>query len=281
MPVSLAANVDVVQPIQRSHELAHGLQFFGLSLPGLAGSARMHNLCDLPGPLTQGRHGTLSGMKTSSDGGVQATGWRPTSRLGGRGDMLCINGSEYVQIADSPSLKLVSTFTIGFWAYITIASGCILSKFSNGAGSAGADLRGIRLQTSLFVTEQGGNTLTGTVTLNTWQHWTVVSRSSGSLLYLNKNQVASGAILSAWFNNGGPVRIGAAEAAFFGSGATSLAGRLDAIMLWNRSLSAQNIGLLYDESVMGFPHLLNRVSARAFGQAAQSAFYYNWRRRVA
>lgn len=278
MILASALNLDLAQPLQRSHELAAGLQFFGLGIPGLMG-AKMLNLCDLPGPLSQGRHGTLSGLKVQSDGGTRSSGWKAPTRRGGMGELKFENSTtQYVEIADHPTLKLVNTFTIAFWVFITTAGGCIITKF--GSGGTG-DNSGIRLQTSLFVTELNGNPLSGTVSISTWQHWTLVSRSSGSLLYLNSNQVATGTAITDWFNNTGVLRIGAATESFFGSTQVAMEGSIDAIMLWNRSLSARSVRYVYDLSLQGFPGLLKRLSTWGWGQAPASAYYYQWRRRAA
>lgn len=280
------STINLAQPLNRSHWLAQGLQFFGKALPGLMGGAIYANLCDLPGSLSQGRHGTLTGMPGGSgwsgQSGPDVSGWHAASRSAGAGEVQFHSSSTpYITIADTPSLKLVNSFTLAFWNYQpSSTSGCILSKFSSGAGSSGSGLRGIRMQTLLYVTEQGANPLSAPVPYGAWFHVVVVSRHSGSLLYLNAVQVSSGSALSQWFNNGGPIRVGAAEAAFFSSTASACPMFLDDLMCWNIPLSASAVQELFVESQLRFPGLLMRTSGWGIAQQ-QSALYYNWRRRAA
>ncbi len=191
---------------------------------------------------------------------LAAYGWTPSSRLAGQSEVRFDNGQDFGTTPDTLALRLVNVFSIAFWIYIRDNSGVILSKFSNGAGSGGAALRGIRLQaTSMFVTEQSANPLSASTSAhaNKWLHVVVVSHPTGSVLYFNGISVSTGAQLTQWFDNAGPLRLGKGEAVFFGSGDGSWGGRCDAVMLYkNRALTAPECQLLFREASQGFPFLL-------------------------
>ena len=195
-----------------------------------------------------------------SGGGIEGSGWFTTARVGGQSELRFDASNDYGTTPNVGDIKLVNVFTMAFAIYVTIGAGCILSKFSNGAGSGGVDLRGVRMQAnSLFVTEQSTNPLSASISqfLNTWLHVVIVSHPTGSVLYFNGIAVATGAQFTQWFNNDGPVRLGNAEAAFFGSGAVPFGGAIDAIMFWrNRGLTAQESLALYHASRIGFRGML-------------------------
>jgi hypothetical protein len=255
--------LDLANPLNRSHPLAAGLQFGGVVTLGASGQTKLYNVCDWPG-MPSGRHGTLTATLSG------AVGFGGSGRTGGFGEFKGNNGTEYVQIADHQSLKLATSFTVALSLRVPAnMSGCVLSKFSNGAGSSGSDLRGIRYQSgTLYCSEAGGNPLSWATFTEQWFHLAVVSTASGSTLYGNGNAVATGASLTAWFNNAGPIRLGAAEAAFFGSGSAALIGKADGVLLWNRPLSRQEVQLVWALSQQGYPGLLRRAAPRRYASAA-------------
>ena len=268
---------DLGNILRRNHPLAQGLQWFGVALPGLMGGSTFHNLLDMAQTPPRGRHGVLVNMfpafSTTRSGwaavsqafsfsqGGSSTTLPPVPMMSG---MLQLNdATAYVNILDTPSLQLVNVFTVAFWFMRRATDGVIISKLSNGVNSSGAQLRGIRVQVdTLYVTEQAGNPLSVSLvsSLNKWVHVTVVSRADGSQLYINGALVASGAQLTQWFSNTGPLRLGASEATFWflTAAGTAFQGALNGVMLYNRALEAATVRDLYLES-FGYPTLLRRL----------------------
>jgi len=272
---------DLANPIKWDHHLAKGLQFFGLALPGMTGGAKLWNLCDQH--YAPGRHGTLSGMGIPYASG--ASGWQHTANPGHWDELRCNGGSENVGIANTPSLKLVTNFSVVFnFLYRAQQNGTIVSMGDAGASSTGSNTSMMRLfQSDIIVTQLGSNILQASLTLRRWTHVALVCNTSGSILYYDGQKKATGAALNTWWNYSGPIRIGRAEGTYFSASEVAYLGSLDGMMLYNRPLSAQEVLMLYWESQQTFPSIVRRIggSGIQLGQLAQSAFYANWRRRAA
>lgn len=270
---------DLATPIRYEHPLSQGLQFFGLALPGLGGGKKVWNLCDLH--RVAGRHGTLTGTYNPpyAPGGI---GWQYGFRAGGWGQISMTGLSSDVEIADTPSLKLVTQFTVAFSFYWkTVQNGTIMTK--GAGGSAMAMIRLFGSDTGLYITQGGVNHMNVTITARKHLHIALVSKVSGSLLYIDGQQKDTGISLTTWWNTTDPIRIGQGLGTYFSGSEASFFGSIDAIMLYNRSLAPSEVKLLAQEMPLTFPSLIRRVGGQGIqrGQSPQSAFYYNWRRRVA
>ena len=283
--LSSALTLDATQPLNKHHAIARDLQWAVVILPHLFGKQRLINLLDVPGPLTSGRHALINNATVSMTQGLQ-----PTTAPGLWGEYRFVEDTQYAEVPDTASLQLNNIFTLFFVLYLNspgISGGSLISKFVPGAGSPSSDtgIRCIRFQAgSLWVSAFNTNWLSWAYpasALNKWISLAVVSRSGGSSLYVNTTLTSSGSQITNWFNTTGALRIGTTPGQAFGSGTGSFHGRLQSVFLWNRALSVQELTFMHHEAFQAYPTLLNRVTTRAFGQAAQSAYYYNWRRRAA
>jgi hypothetical protein len=265
--------IDLANPIREEHGLAVSLQYFGLVLPGVRTGGLLANL------VAPARPGTL----TLTGGAPGATyGLAPTNRPGGWGELRLDNTSTtYARVPDYPGLRLGPEFTVSVWLFINAVNenGCILSKFSNGAGSSGSDLRGMRLQAgTLYCTEQSTNPVSFTPATLQWLCVTLVNTTTGSTLYANRAVQSTGAAFTQWFNNTGPLRIGGAEAGFFGSSNPGIDGRVDAILMWSRALPLTEVRELVTLGSQQFRGLLKRVPSRLRVDSGANAGI--WKRRV-
>jgi hypothetical protein len=265
----MSYGLDLAEPINGQHELAEGLQYFGLCVPGLALGGPLPNLCKPS--WSPPRHGQLT-----LTGGVQGKdyGIGPTNRPGGYGEFRMDGTSTtYANVADYPGIKLATTFTVSFWLYVNAANstGSILSKFAGGAGSTGAQLRGIRTQTgTLFCTEQSTNPVSFVPSVTTWLCITLTSNAAGSTLYSNRAVQATGAAFTQFFSDTGPLRIGAPEATFFGSSNVGISGRVDGILCWNRELHKQDVFNLVTLGQQSFRGLVRSATPRFYSVARAS-----------
>jgi hypothetical protein len=254
--------LDLANPIRHEHGLAVSLQYFGLVLPGV----RMGGLfANLAAPKTPTRQGTL----TLTSGAPGPTyGLAPTTRPGGWGELRLENtNTTYANVPDYPGLRLGPEFTVSFWLLVNVVNvtGCLLSKFSNGAGSSGNDLRGIRMQSgTLYCTEQSTNPVSCTPGTLQWLCVTLVNTSAGSTLYANRAVQSTGAAFTQWFNNAGPLRVGGAEAGFFGSSNSGIDGRVDAILMWSRALPTAEVRDVVTLGSQQFQGLLRRARPRFY-----------------
>ena len=269
---ALGAVIDLANPVNWGSPFAVGLQWFGLTLRGLLEGVYWYNLCGIPGALEHGRHARLVNI-TPTD---QASGLRATARPGAFGELRLDQADDYAEVENHPTLQLATNFTMGFWLFIEANQGNVVTKFSHGAASSGSQLRGIRLQsTQLFVGEQNANIITVTApTLNAWVYVVLTSRSAGSEIYFDAVSVGTGASLTQWFDHTGPMRIGRAEAIFFGSTASPFLGRFDALALWNRPMHTDDVERVTSEAARSFPSLLRRVTRGNDVVTARPWLYY-------
>ena len=277
--------IDAANPLNTTHTIRKNLQWCSVIAPILFGNQQVINLVDLPGPLKQGRHGLISGPVSTTQG-IKSTTIAP----GLWGEYRFVEDTQYAEIPDTASLQLNNIFTLFFMLYLNspgISGGTLISKFVPGAGSPSSDtgIRCLRFQVgSLWVSANNTNWLSWAYPasdLNRWISLAIVSRSGSSSLYVNTVLKSSGSQITNFFNTTGALRLGMSPGVAFGSGQASFHGKLQSIWLWDRALSVQELTFMHHEAFQAYPTLLHRVTTRAFGQAAQSAFYYNWRRRVA
>ncbi len=166
------------------------------------------------------------------------------------------NDADKVSIPDATVLDIANTFTVVFWANVSVFSdgilqaGSIITKFDNG-GATNPDKRGIRLEGGavdlLLVSEQVGNILTVSASEfeGEWHQFVVTSQSSGSEIFIDAISKDTGNQLTDWFNTNGPLRFGDPETLFFNSGGVSFNGIIGSVSFYSRALSASEIQALF------------------------------------
>lgn len=162
--------------------------------------------------------------------------------------------NDYVEVQDSDNIDASFPSTIAFWVFVNqygaTVDGTILAKFSNGASSTGAQLRGIRIDDGNFqVTEESTNrlSLSTWVTAGSWHQVAITLTSAkAAIAYVNGISRATATFTGTWFNTNHPLRIGAPQAAFFNSGTTSFDGSIADLGIWSRVLTPTEIRWLAD-----------------------------------
>lgn len=238
--------IDCANPINWSHPLNRGRAAWWLTVPGLMGGARWHDLCSLPGDFTRGRHGTLA----------NGPSWQGTSRTGGWGHLLCDGSDDCVT---TPLTIPRGPFSVAAWVRLTSAGSYPMFV----TGVADADLR---CNSSSRVPQFGNGAATApALTLGTWYRLLGVADGasgvgSGSLFfYLNGSLLTTDTLTWSVSN---AVLIGKRADGF------NLPGAIDDVAIWTRALSSDEASSDYRLSSRGYPGALNRVGPPVFRSAA-------------
>lgn len=234
------------QLVNAGHPLTRGLVTWWLPVPGLAGGPV---LWDLVGTS----HGVFNGM------GATTRGWRSTIRRGGFNSIL-FDGTNtaFVGSTNTNTKWNVGTgdFAVAAWVRLnnTITFGTLFNLDDGTTGNGiimytGSPNGGMRC----WVANQVRNTTT-TTTDGKWHHF-LATRISGTVFqYVDGTPDGSFASAGSVTANQ-HLRTGAS---FSGGGSLPLPGYSDDIRFYNRGLSAAEVQELYDNSLQGYPGLLNQ-----------------------
>lgn len=180
-------------------------------------------------------------MSASGNNGTIAGATVASGKLGQGMNFDGIN--DYVSVPDSDSLDLTTSFTLAAWIMpnVTGSDDGILIKSSDTNGSLGPYKFGI-FAGNLYFGMNGGYSAVSTpfTAVNSWSH--VVAKYDGSFakLYINGTEVAS----SPYSTNPSP-SIGELRIGDWSASDRIWSGKLDDVRIYNRALSAQEIGLLH------------------------------------
>jgi hypothetical protein len=250
--------IDVANPIDRTHWAAQGLSLCLRSVPGLAGGARLHDLCSLPGDMARGNHGTRAGTSLPA--------WSAgTNRPGGTGHMT-FDGSGRLDVAHSPEIDNWADFAISAWFRSPNGMGQFARLLEKGTNNELTIVFNYVAGSGKLTMQDPGtttNNLTSTAVLcdNQWHH--VVCTRGGDLklrLYVDGVrdvvELITGALPGTRTNN---LRVGAG-----GGTDPSFIGDIDDVRFYRKLLSTAAVRDLYALSLQGDRGLINRVGTRAF-----------------
>jgi hypothetical protein len=260
--------IDLADPVDRSHPLNRGRVAWWLAVPGLEGGRQWFDLMGL-------NHGTLSGF------GARA--WGGTTRPGGRGQVAC-DGAGQV----STPLLPTKSYTISLWFRVYPgASGetpgtLICSNDASQYLLFDFDRATSKIQ--LFLVDGPGGIAYGpALAAGTWHQAAITRRgdaaAGGYQFYVDGAVVGS--------SNTGTFNPAAALTIGFRPGNTQgHKDALDDVTVYDRALSAAEVGSLCDLSARGYPGVLRRLGSRAWRSAPSgigppAASYYQRRRRGA
>ncbi len=222
------------------------------------------------------QHATLANMGYSS-----TSGWTVSTRRGG-GWAVAFDGTDDAgSIADTPGIRmdLGDQFTWAFWTKTTYAGGTRLDWLQKTAG----DFTGFQLEIAsgqvycLFFQASSANLMgrltTPTMNDGAWHHITCTyagtSADSGFALYIDGQAVATTA---------------AGVGSLTGSVATtanlllvaggSFATAMDDLRFWRRTLTAQEIATVYQQSLLGDPALFPRQEDVGAPLAANTGAFF-------
>lgn len=179
------------------------------------------------GPYAQ--HGSVSGSVT-----------QPAGKLG-TGLKFTAGAGNYVEIADSPFLRLFRNTTISFWVYVhSYTNGVIISR--NGDYPTG--VRTEATGSKFIVSEGGGNKfeLQTWVTTGSW-HLVILTLDGGTTLtaYVDDptNSRTTGTTGYFWMGeaNSTPWRLGAPASSFYNSGTAAADVTIDELVVYSRVLT--------------------------------------------
>lgn len=246
------ALVDLADPVNRHHPLNHGRVAWWLTLSEVAGGTIWYDLLGL-------YHGTLIGHTT-----VGTTGWRGTTRPGGRGELLGDGTATRTEVPGAAALD-IETFTIACWFRTTSASPMILlEKWDLTTARYPYSLRLSTGVLSLLIYDGSLNpSVGGGPALNdgVWHHGAATRSKSGAmLLYIDGVRVASSSDTAADTTNDN--RLGIGDRA--GTVTIPFAGSIDDVSIWSRILPDAVVAELYRLSRVGYPGLLNRLALPSF-----------------
>jgi len=278
-------SVNIAGPVNRAHHLARDLAYWWICLPGLMGGEYWPNVMGLPdNRFTVGRHAQrfTSGVDTYTN----APTWSGTNRPGGFGHLVVPNLTSPVPCFDCGGDVMEAGAT---WDFTWIVNVNLVSypgnndPFMSQFGASNTTFLYMSYNSSTHVPTMlfpagGGGTLTGTTTLSLEKWWQVgvtwrAADSNRATIYVNGVQDATGTgftgrSLTATVSN------------FRIAGDTALgrriSGRIDDARVYKRALSAFEMRDVYQNSLLGYPGLLNRTEATMLPVAAVVADPTTW-----
>lgn len=249
------------------HPLNRGRVAWWLVTPRTSGGGK---LVDLMGR----NHGTLTGMTSTG-------GWRGTTRPGGFGHLLFDGTDDRVVIANTTSMFNFTSggFTLAAWIRTTAGNGVLLSCLNGSVAgwewAVGVGVTGGKQ--GLWNGSAWSSASTTLVNTGSWVHVAMVHSSGGPTAFY-VNGIADGS-----FAHADPstrtvdLQIGARPGS-----SQWFNGSIDGVSAWGRPLSAAEVAEDYRLSRLGYPGVLNRAGAWAFGGGAsiipQAMSYYRRRR---
>ncbi len=262
--------IDLANPLNRTHPLSRGLEFFYVTVPGLAGGRYWHNLVR-PGSLAFS--GQLSDIMTPSTG---ILGWQPLAPPGGAGSLGFDDGNVYA--VDPRRWRLTTDgFSLATWVYMRSSTGSfqtLAAKYNGGAGNrtyaftiSGAEGNVLRGESSPDGVFYAGNTVLGTtaVASGRWVYAGFTYAPDGTnRIFYNGRQEGS----TARSNTGLQASVELDRIGVNAGSTNRLRGRLDGLAAYTRALSSDEHGALYREAAAGYPTLLRHLTR--YGVAAAS-----------
>lgn len=240
--------IDLDNPINDECPLNQGLVAWWMALPGLAGGRFLYDLRGL-------NPGTLTNMTT-----VGTSGWGPTTRPGGFGEVRFDGSNDYILASDSslPSGLASRSFSALFKTSATLAFANYRQVlFYGSAGSGNSVFFGIGNDTNYgstgFGVSQYGDAF-GVTGFNDgeWHHGVATFSGGVWSLYIDGVLQATKAMATNTVL-GGTLCIGSDRPLF----SDYWLGSLDDIRIHNRALSAAEIAAMYDDGRTGYRRALN------------------------
>ena len=178
----------------------------------------------------RGNHGVISGAQ----------------RVGGvSGGALQFDGvNDWVTIADAPSLDIVASFTLEAWVKPGAGGGYRTVVLKEATGFAPYELYAnsdVSQPAAFFTTASGAvRSVTGTTALptNSWTHLAATYDGANMRLYVNGSLVRTVARTGSPGASNGPLRIGGNQV----WGGEFFAGAIDEVRVYNRALTATEVG---------------------------------------
>ncbi|MEO2004286.1 MAG: LamG-like jellyroll fold domain-containing protein [Candidatus Poribacteria bacterium] len=165
----------------------------------------------------------------------------PETAEGKFGDALLLDGvDDYAEVADDESLRLWEAHTLEAWIYVNELRGSrILDKITAGS----ADGPHLDMFATGALRSCAGACVVGEtqIPIETWTHVAVTYDAGTVTLYVNGEAGGSGSAESPLAGNNLPFRIGADS-----NGEGLFSGRVDEVRVYDRALSAEEIGQNHD-----------------------------------
>jgi len=259
-------------PVLRDRPLAHGLVSWWRVLPLLDGVPRWYDLMST-------NAATLTNMSTPG-----TSGWAPTQRRGGYGELRFDGTDDYADAGSPSSLTDVTRRTLLAWIKISSYGGGDLGRIVDKRFSGGWTFvtNNFNVTAGLSFTQDfstsGGNWgLANVLSTDVWTHVGVVYDSTGPgttpTFYVNGLPFAPTTTMSTpsgttSTDSASPLRFGGED----GSGARQFAGVMDDVRLYRRLLSAAEVAEIYRGSVGTDSDLLHRLAPPLSVYYAPSGF---------
>ncbi len=235
-------------PLNLSHRLNRGRVMWLKCMPGLLGGLRWLDLCIR-------NHAILTNFTTS------ASGFRPTTRRGGYGEMRFDGTDDVAEVNHGPQF-ILDDLTMAAWVKTTQSGqGRIIDKFSqlNDQNSMGL----LIVPAPYFFCDNPGASdacTGGTVNDGAWHRLVATRESNVAMrLYVDGVEVANktSSFTTGTIDNANHLWVG--QDTF--SGGNFYSGALDDVMVYNRFLTADEVWEDWILSLQGYPGVLNRYPA--------------------
>ncbi|MBB6053278.1 LamG domain-containing protein [Armatimonas rosea] len=255
--------INTLVPLNRSHWLNEKRLAWWLSLPSQSGGREFRDLCGL-------NNATLTNMGNTSNG------WRfDTPRPGALGPaILCDGSAGYLSVGSPAALKLQPPFTIAAWIRTPHSADYNCAIANTTAFNNNATSYSIVVQANGSVYADRGSSgpvssAAGVIPANTWCRVAVVYDTSATTIYVNGQQVATGAAAPT-LSYSGSLQLGA-----YVAGGGRFNGLIDDLSVLGRAFSARDMAEEYWLSLTGYFGVLNR-----FGLPLNStSSWFPWYRR--
>lgn len=265
--------VDIHAPLVCDHPLNWGRTVWWLSLHAWAGSRHFYSLASNAG--TGDKLGLLD-MAVASPGG-----WVSSTRPGALGPAVRLSSADHDNIVSgtngigliSSNVITAAAGTLAIWVRPTDAAATSTHVYTlpTIAGDGNNQFWGLHYgiisgtdNIWAYGWDGAEKKVGAAYTLSKWVRAVWVHGGGNVLLYLNgvlAGSVACGSLttMSSQFH------VSTYTAGYFG-------GDVDDVAVWNRALSAAEVWLDYQESIAGYPNVLNRASLGVFSVGSQAGF---------
>jgi hypothetical protein len=265
------SSVNIAGPVNRAHHLARDLAYWWICLPGLMGGEYLPNLMAMSIPMTTASTHAQR-QTTGADTYTNAPTWGSgTNRLGGFGHLVnpaLTSPSGMMKCGDVLETAAGATWDFTLIGNINIISHKDVSDGIMGqmAPSGNTLVVFIVTTTHLIRMSMGAHAFSGTSALltETWYQvattWTAGAGTPVAAIYLNGRLQATGSSLTA-----SDRVIGTPTSPYILAGnpnlsfARPLNARFDDFRVYKRALTASEILDVYQNSILGYPGLLNRT----------------------
>jgi len=189
--------------------------------------------------------GTLTLMNTT---GNSTSGWQASANCKGGSSCLMFDGvNDYVNISNAPNIT--GNLAISMWIYPLSTQpdeAGLLTKASNDCGNYNYMLYGPTSEFCLLssVTCSWTYCISNATTPDQWQQVGVATNGTHAIFYKNGAQIGT-SDFAIGSGNAQPAKIGLSTV---GAGSDYFNGTIDEVMLFNRSISADEMNALYETS---------------------------------